>query len=287
MAKWTGESKGNVLGYRIFIFAIKVFGISGGYFILQFVSLYFYLFSADKRRVLDDFYQNYLGFSRSKSHRLIRKNFRLLGKSLIDKIAFLVGKGGNIHYSNSGEKYLRELTENKEGAFLISGHVGNWDIAGNLLKGFDANVSVVMYQNEKEGVQSLLESQGSIPKFKIIGIGNDFSHLIEIYKAIKQGDLVCIHADRFLDGVKTISIPFLGESAKFAIGPFQLIKKLKAPYSFVFAVKESKYGYYFSATKPLIPNKNPEEIARDFVLLLEEKVRAHPEQWFNYYKFHE
>lgn len=287
MAKWTGETKGNALGYRIFIFTIKVFGISGGYFILSFVSLYFYLFSTEKRRGLDEFYQNYLGYTPTQSHRLIRKNFKLLGQGIIDKIAFLVGKGEQVHYSNSGEKHLRDLVKQKQGAFLISGHLGNWDIAGNLLKGFDANVSVVMYQNEKESVQSLLESQGSIPKFNIIGIGNDFSHLIEIYKAIKQGDLVCIHADRFLEGVKTTSIPFLGEPAKFAIGPFQLIKKLNAPYSFVFAVKESKYGYYFTATKPVIPSKKPEEIASDFVLLLEEKVRANPEQWFNYYKFHE
>jgi predicted LPLAT superfamily acyltransferase len=110
--------------------------------------------------------------------------------------------------------------------------------------------------------------------------------LIEIYKAIKRGDLVCIHADRFLEETKTISIPFLGEPAQFALGPFQLVKKLKVPYSFVFAVKESKYGYFFSATKPILPTKNPEEIANDFVSLLEEKVRAYPEQWFNYYNFH-
>ena len=287
MAKWTGQTKGNALGYRIFIVAIKTFGLALAYFILHFVSLYFYLFLKDKRRDLDNFYQNYVGYSRTKSHRLIRKNFRLLGQSIIDKIAFLIGAGDEIHYKDSGEHHLRKLVADKQGAFLISAHLGNWDIAGNLLKGFDANVSVVMYQNEQESIKALLESQGSVPKFNIIGIGEGFSHLIEIYEAIKRGDLVCMHADRYLEGVKTVAVPFFGAPAKFPIGPFQMIEKLKAPYSFVFAVKESKYGYFFSATLPVFPTKKAPEIAEDFVLLLEQKVQENPEQWFNYYNFHE
>jgi predicted LPLAT superfamily acyltransferase len=31
----------------------------------------------------------------------------------------------------------------------------------------------------------------------------------------------------------------------------------------------------------------PEEIARLFVIELEQKVKAYPEQWFNYYNFFE
>lgn len=214
------------------------------------------------------------------------KNHILLGQSIIDKMALLIGVGQKIGYTNDGEHHLRELTENKQGAFLISGHVGNWDVAGNLLKGFDANVSVVMYQNEHEKIQKLLEAQGSVPKFKVIAIGEDLSHLIKIYTAIKEGDLVCMHADRYMEDMKTEEFEFFGEQAKFPIGPFQLIQKLKAPYSFVFAVKESRYSYFFSATKPVIPSKSAKEIAHDFVSLLEEKVKSYPEQWYNYYNFH-
>ena len=61
---------------------------------------------------------------------------------------------------------------------------------------------------------------------------------------------------------------------------------MKVPYSFVFAVKESKFGYAFSATKPVMPIKKAVEIGRDFVLQLEEKVKSYPEQWFNYYDFY-
>ena len=287
MAKWTGKTRGNTLGYGIIIFAIKKFGLGMGYFILWFVSFYFYFFVPVNRKILKDFYLNYVKIPKWKLPIVIYKNHILLGQSIIDKMALLIGVGKKIGYTNNGEHHLRDLTKNKQGAFLISGHVGNWDVAGNLLKGFDANVSVVMYQNEHEKIQKLLESQGSIPKFNIIPIGEDLSHLISIYTAIKAGHLVCMHADRYMDDMKTEEINFFGAPAKFPIGPFQLIEKLKAPYSFVFAMKESRYSYFFSATQPAKPSKPAKEIAHDFVLLLEEKVKAYPEQWYNYYNFHD
>ena len=286
MAKWTGQTRGNTIGYGIIIYAIKIFGLGMGYFMLWFVSFYFYFFVPTNRRILKEFYFNYVKIPKWKIPLVIYKNHILLGQSIIDKMALLIGVGQKIGYTNDGEHYLRELTQNKQGAFLISGHVGNWDVAGNLLKGFDANVSVVMYQNEHEKIQKLLEAQGSVPKFKVIAIGEDLSHLIKIYTAIKAGDLVCMHADRYMADMKTEEFEFFGEQAKFPIGPFQLIEKLKAPYSFVFAMKESRYSYFFSATKPVIPSKPAKEIAHDFVSLLEEKVKSYPEQWYNYYNFH-
>jgi predicted LPLAT superfamily acyltransferase len=286
MAQWTGKTRGSVLGYRIFLTTIRLLGLKAAYFILNSVSFHFYLFLPKQRKILESFYLNEVGIPEKKVKFTVRRNFNLLGQSIIDKMAFLIGKGDRITYSESGEIYLRELATKKQGAFLISGHVGNWDIAGNFLKGIDAEVSILMHQNEHAEILSLLDSQGSVPKFNIIPIADDFSHLIKIYQAIKQGHLVCMHADRYLDGAKTRLFNFFGKPAHFPIGPFQLIEKMKVPYSFVFAVKESTFGYALSATKPIVPLKKAEEIGYDFVLLLEEKVKAFPEQWFNYYDFY-
>ncbi len=287
MAKWSGKTKGNVLGYRIFITTIRLFGIEGGYFILNFVALYFYIFLGKPRKILAQFYANRVGLDEALVQKTIRSNFIQIGQSIIDKIAFSINKASRITYRESGEEYLRELANNRQGAFLISAHIGNWDIAGNLLNGIDANVSVVMYQNEYEKIQALLSSQNKAASFNIIPISNDLSHLIKIYSAIKKGDLVCMHADRYMDGVKTEMIDFLGKPAKFPIGPFQLIEKLKVPYSFVFALKEEKYKYFFTASKPEVQStKKAREIAVEFVTLLEQKVKEYPDQWFNYYDFY-
>lgn len=283
---WSGRSEGGALGYRIFVYTIKYLGIGFAYFILQFVSFYYFLFLKKKKKHLSYLYEQRLNFSYLKSSVLIKKNFLLFGQGLIDKTAFLIGKGKGISYEEEGEKYLRELIENKKGAILISGHLGNWDIAGNFLSSIGAKVNVLMYQNEKEQVQKVLDKEGGAALFNIIPISDDMSHVIQVYSALKKGEFICLHADRFLEGTKTLSIPFLGEEALFPIGIFQMIEKFKAAYSFVFMVKKGKYHYSFSATKPIEGDKSAKDIALSFVSKLEEKVKLYPEQWFNYYDFY-
>jgi len=283
---WTGKSEGGVLGFRIFVYSIKTFGIAFAYFILRFVSFYFYLFLSEKKKNLHSFYQEKFGYSPRESKRLIKKNFLLLGQGLIDKIAFLTGRGNRIGYEEKGEIYLKELVRNKQGAFLISAHVGNWDIAGNFLSVLGTKVHVLMFENEKEEISKLLLKEGVDPMFNIIPIKNDMSHFIGIYNAIKNGDFVCLHADRFLPGDPTISLPFFGEKADFPLGVFQIIEKLKAHYTFVFMVKKDTWLYSFSATKPIVAQKTAGEIAGEFIPVLEKIVSENPEQWFNYYDFY-
>ena len=43
--EWEGKSRGSVLGYKIFVFCIKKFGLYSAYFVLYFVALYFCFFA--------------------------------------------------------------------------------------------------------------------------------------------------------------------------------------------------------------------------------------------------
>ena len=47
MAEWKGKSRGNTLGYQIFVFIFKNFGVRPAYFILYFVVLYYFFFSPE------------------------------------------------------------------------------------------------------------------------------------------------------------------------------------------------------------------------------------------------
>ena len=99
-----------------------------------------------------------------------------------------------------------------------------------------------------------------------------------------------MHADRFLEGSKTMTNDFLGEKARFPMGPFILASKFKVPVSYVFAVKENNLHYHFFASK--IKNydnvEKPvvmEKMLSEFAIEMEEKIKKYPEQWFNYYNF--
>lgn len=284
-SKWNGKSRGTTLGYKFFIIFIKYLGLVPTYWLLKTVSFYFYLFAGEPKRILAAFYQNHLNQSKENSEKLIRRNFYLLGQSLIDKVAFLAGKGDQITYTEEGEDYLKDLIERKEGAVLLSGHVGNWEIAGNLLKDLQVKVNLVMYDHEHQKIKNVLEKEVKREKVGIIPLKDDFSHVILIHRALKNGEFVCILADRFLENTPVFQLPFLNDKAYFPSGPFQLLEKLKSTYTFVFATKKEKFQYHFTATKPVKANKSAEQIATDFAYQLEQKVKQHPDHWFNYFDF--
>ena len=77
-------------------------------------------------------------------------------------------------------------------------------------------------------------------------------HIYQISEALQKNEFVCIHADRFIEGNRTVKMDFLGKAADFPVGPFVLAARLQVPVSFVFALKESKLHYHFYASQPKV-----------------------------------
>ena len=287
MSQWDGKSKGTVVGYKIFLNTIKFFGLPLTYFILRFVTFYYYIFAKHNRNSIRDFYLNALNIPKKKINQFTRRNFYYFGQTLIDRSAFLIGKGDKYSYTFNNEQYLLDIKETGKGGILLSGHVGNWETAGNLLKSrVTSNINVLMYDEEKKRIKQYIDTTTGGSRFNIIAIKDDLSHVIKVHQALSRNEFVAIHADRYLEGAKFIELDFLGKKAKFPLGPFIIASKFKASTTFVFAVKENKYHYLLSATTPITKKLSPEEIAKLFVAELEKKVTFHPEQWFNYYNFY-
>ncbi len=281
---WQGQSKGTPLGYKIFIRTIRIFGIRPAYFLLRFVVVYYVLFARQAKRNLRGFYAGIPSIAPNKISSLIRRNFNILGESMIDRFAFLLGKGQKITYSQQGEQYLEQFVKDKKPLVLISAHIGNWEIAANLLQKLNARVNAVMYRGEGEKIKALMKNEVGDVHFNIIPIADDISHILKITQVLKDGEFVCIHGDRYGAGSKTIEVELFGHAVLLPLGPFQIASRLKAHHSFIFTVKSSKYNYHFTATEPVLCS-SPAEVAEGYVRVLEEMIKNHPEQWFNYHAF--
>jgi predicted LPLAT superfamily acyltransferase len=290
MSSWQGKSKGNKTGYQIFVWILKHFGVLPGYFLLRFVVLYFFLFSYKSSRQIYSLYHKRLGYGRLTSIFKLYRNYYLLGQSIVDKVVVMSGIKNKFTYNFDGEENLREIASLNKGGMLLSAHIGNWDIAGHLLKRLDTRINIVMFDGEQEQIKEYLASVTGKKSVNIIFIKNDLSHIYEISDAFKNNELVCMHADRFIEGNKTMTTDFLGEKARFPMGPFVLASRFKVPVSYVFAVKESNLHYHLFASK--IKNYEHldkavvmQEMLQEFSKEMEIKVKQYPEQWFNYYNF--
>jgi len=289
MSGWDGRSRGNRLGYSVFIFLLKWGGLRPAYFLLHIVSLYYILFASKVITPLKDFYLNRLHFSKATTRKLVRRNIYIFGQTLIDKIAVMSHITTGFTVTKTNAHYLNELSDGGKGGILVSAHLGNWELAGHLLQRLDNVINIVMYDGEATQIKQYLDKITGPKTFNIIFIREDLSHIYEMSAALARNELICIHADRFVEGNRTIEQEFLGEKARFPLGPFILASKLKAPVCFVFAFKEGDFKYHFYAYPPKVydgrGSSGAEKMLTDYTALLEEKVKQYPEQWFNYYDF--
>jgi predicted LPLAT superfamily acyltransferase len=290
MSEWHGKSKGTPLGYRIFVWVLKTFGVLPAYFLLRFVVLYYFFFSFKASRHIYLLYRQKLHFNWFTSISKLYKNYYLLGQSIIDKVVVMSGIKNNFSFNFDGEENLRKIKDLQKGGILLSAHIGNWDVAGHLFTRLETPINIVLFDGEHEQIKEYLEGVTGKKKVNIIVIKKDLSHIYAISDAFNKNELVCMHADRFLEGNKTITANFLGEPARFPIGPFLLASTFKVPVSFVFAVKESKLHYHLFASEikdysTLARNEMIQEMLNDYAAEMEHKVKQYPEQWFNYYNF--
>jgi predicted LPLAT superfamily acyltransferase len=295
VTSWTGKTKGGLTGYRIFVAILQYAGIPTSYFFLRFVAFYYFLFYPKSFSTIFRFYRKRFHFGFLKSIVYIYRNYYSFGQILLDKIAIMAGFRTKFSFTFDGEEYLTRMVENKTGGLLISAHVGNFEMAGYMFRRLNTTVNIIMYDAEHEKVKDYLSSVVDI-NFNIIVIKEDNSHIYEINKALSEKQIVCIHGDRFLKGSKTQTADFLGESAKFPSGPFYMAMKYNVPVSFVFAMKESRYSYKFSATQPEFFEQQGLQEHRDQIIRniikkyieeLKRIIRNYPTQWFNYYNFWE
>lgn len=285
--KWDGKTKGSLWGYKFFVFSIRFFGLNFAYFFCYFVAAYYLLFAKQAREGLILFYTDGLHLSRKEAKKMAFKNFYIFGQTLIDRIAMQSSKRKAFSFTFNNEKVLKDLHNNQQGGILISGHLGNWENAGNLIhERITHTINIVMLDAEVEKIKDYLAMQTGGPQFNLIPIKNDMSHLILMHQALKRSELLAIHADRTSPDSKNLSIDFLGKKAKFPAGPFIMAHKFKVPITFVYAVKRSKFHYDLFATDPITSSTSEMEVAEKYVKHLESMVRKYPEQWFNFFNYY-
>jgi predicted LPLAT superfamily acyltransferase len=262
------------------------------YFTLLFVAFYFYMFS--NKRNIHFFYRKIMNYGTLKTEIAIYKNYLLLGKTIIDKVAVLAGYSYKFTYNFDGEEHLQQISDEGKGGIFIGAHSGNWEIAGYLLKRINRPVHVIMFDGEQTNIKEVIEKVTGGKRFNVIYIQeNDISHIYQIKEALSRGELIAMHGDRYVEESKTLACDFFGRKAQFPLGPYYMASQFNVPISFVSTMKETDTHYHFYASPPaMIEGENKKEkiksienMAQRYASELEKMIKKYPLQWFNYHDF--
>lgn len=289
---WVGKSRENNLGNRIFNVIISRFGLNPAYFVLFFAATQYTLLDKKSRKVIKEF-RSRLGLKTTILDYY--RHFYSFGISLIDRYAYLLSEKSLFSYTFLREDVIAEYVSRGKGVILLGAHMGNWEVAGNLLKErLNVRVNLLMYDIESEETKKTFSRALNNRDVNIINITLDSpDSMIEIVNALRRGEIICMHGDRIMGNQRGRRIEFLGREALFPSGPFDIAAVTGAALIPFYALKTSWKHYTFRAFDPVVIRYSDREerqklisAAMDaYVKTLESVAKEFPCQWYNFYDF--
>jgi predicted LPLAT superfamily acyltransferase len=267
------------------------------------IAIYFQLFhravSRGSRQYLDRVWASPDGrqsLGRKPGPWTVVRHIHSFAVSLYDRLVVWGGALDSYEVDHDGSERIFELAEQGRGALLLGAHLGSFEMLWFLSREYDLAVNVVVYQQNAQRINQFFDSIS--PDVHVRAISLDPTSVragFEIKACIDRGEFVVILADRVGPGrgVRVADATFLGETARFPMGPFLLAGVLGCPVLMALCVRTDTARYQ-TVLRPLrdagrVPRGDREKRAREligqYVAVLETYCVRHPLEWFNFFEF--
>ena len=186
---------------------------------------------------------------------------------------------------------VRQALADGRGVVVLTGHLGSWVIAAKALRDLGRPVNVVMAHEINATSQDFVRSAREHAGMRLVLSDTSVFSSLGLVSALRRNEIVAIQFDRALGAGGVRMLPFLGAPAPFPSGPFVLARLAHAPVVPVFVLRVGPRHYHIEAGQRIdVPRgaRNPEALDRvmdEAVRELEDVVRGHPTQWFQFAPF--
>ena len=218
-----------------------------------------------------------------------RDSFRNYAKTLVDFLRFPHLSFNEIEdaiASKQGMEHLENALLGGKGVVVVSGHIGNWDLAGALLGHYGFPVHAVADRFEPQRMDDLIN--GTREKHGIHIISLETGSLKQIFTALKRNEIVMLLFDRPQPD-EGVPVEFFGETAYVPAGPAAIAIKTGAALVTGYALRDpgdkTISGTFMEPIeyKHLLTGDKEADIRRvtqEMVSRFEPIIRKHPEQWY-------
>lgn len=234
------------------------------------------------------YYREHFHYSLIKAMYKTYSSHCIFAQVVIDKFAMYAGHKFDIEIE--GYSNFLSLADGEKGFMQLSSHIGNYEIAGYSLVAKTKTFNALVFGGEKSSVMENRNKMFDKTNIKMIPINNDMSHLFIIEKALNDGEIVSMPADRIFGSSKYVSCNLLGKEARFPLGPFRVVTMKGLDVLAVNVMKTSLNGYKIYVTplnydKSATRSEQVSQLSHAYVSELEKHILQYPTQWFNYFEF--
>ena len=186
------------------------------------------------------------------------------------------------------ETRLRDALAHGRGAIVLTAHLGNWEVGARALELCGARVNVVMVPDRASAAERWLIRVRDTGNVRLLRVGDNPASTLALRAALARNEIVAIQADRVV-GDRALTVDLFGAPFRVPLGPFLLAYLFDAPLLPAFVVQEGWWRWRGVSDAPIrFPRSADRDAdllagARQYAARLEACVRAHPDQWFNFY----
>jgi KDO2-lipid IV(A) lauroyltransferase len=228
------------------------------------------------------------GCSETERKHIMRSAFLHFGTSFFDLVylAYLRPEKRDRVIQVQGEENLRQALSKGQGALIVTGHYGLWEIAQIPLNRI-APLNVVARPLDNPYMEkALLKMRGRLGSQVI----SKFKASREILKSLRANESVAILIDQNVQIHESVFVDFFGKQAATTPSLAMFHLRTGAPIIPIFCAPTPSKDYLLKILPPVVANLTGERdsdikaITQACTQLIEDQIRSTPEFWFWFHK---
>jgi KDO2-lipid IV(A) lauroyltransferase len=225
------------------------------------------------------------GLAEPEVLRIARASYEHLGRTSIEAALLSALSPAQVRAMFDGIEGADALAAARaegKGVLLVSGHLGNWELAGAFVAASGVPIEAVARGMENPLFDRYITRTRHDLGMTVI---HDADAVRRVPRAMREGKAVAMLVDQGAAGLASSWVPFFGRYAKTPRGPAVFALRLGAPVVFATALRQpnGRYVMYYERI-PVHPTGDREadvdRIVADYTSTLERWIRRAPEQYF-------
>jgi KDO2-lipid IV(A) lauroyltransferase len=217
--------------------------------------------------------------------RIGRESYEHLAMNVIDFVRALSWDEDELmrHVTVVGEENLRKALAQGQGAFLLTLHLGNFELAARVFGALGIPTLLLGRPMANSRIYERLTQSRTAAGSELINRKNAVSSIL---RAIRSGQLVVILNDQYSRRRRSCFVPLFGARCSTSVGLATLVMRTGAPVLCGYVVRDAPDHHTATFLPPLEPIEPTGDRAKDieratagYNRALEAVIRSHPEQW--------
>jgi KDO2-lipid IV(A) lauroyltransferase len=216
---------------------------------------------------------------------LARESYRHLGRSFIETALLdSIGRDGlqNLVEDVEGWEEIEKVMSKGKGAVLVTGHIGNWELAGAYVAARGVPLDAIARGMANPLFDAYINHTREAMGMTVV---HDSEAVRRTPRSLRGGRAVAFVADQGVLGLASTFVPFFGMPAKTPRGAAVFALRFEVPVIFVVALRKPNGRYRIVVERIEAPQTGERErdvdaIVARFTQHLERWVRAVPAQYF-------